>query len=811
MTLTDVGHDLHYGLRRLRAAPAFTLLATVTLALGIAAATTIFSVIETVLLNPFPYRDAEHILVFQIRDPANPRRSDRSWFMNAELAQFRTDVTVLDDVVVIEANREVILTTSGGSRRLNGALVSSGTFPFFGVGALVGRTPGPQDSRPGAEPVFVMSHRMWAEQYGLASDIIGRTFALNGVPTTLVGIMPPRFKLMEADLWQPSLESAPGTPDAFYNLFARLKTGVSVQQAEAQFRVAVDRLAPRFPRLYGKTYVVKAVTLVDSQVGPLRATLYIFAAAVGLLLLIACGNVANMLLARATTREREMAIRASIGGSRLRLVRQLFTESVLLALLGGLAGVGLAYACLRVVVVLVPATLLPAEAVIALNGSALLFSLVVSVATALVFGILPASQATRHDLIALLRSAGKETSDSFRGERMRTALVVVEVALSIVLLAGAGLLVRSYINLHRIDLGLRADDLIFARIKLPEGQYQSAAAKNDLVNQVVARVQSLPGIAGAAAASAIPLGGGIRTGIAVPGRPLDATASALVQLCTSSYFPTTGIRLRRGRFFSEAEVAAGRQVAVVNETLARQYFGDSDPIGRLITLNVFETFRDGRLADPRFEVVGVVADVKHRGPRESSWPEAYAPSSVSWAFGRSIVVRAADVRTPVIGSIRSAIWAVDRNLVITETGTVDDMLTQYSYSEPRFSLAVLSAFALVGLVLVTLGVYGAIAYTVARQTRAIGIRMALGARPSDVRGMVVTKTLGMIAAGGVFGVLAALLGTRVLTTQLWGVTSNDPATLGVVVALVVAVGLAAGYFPARRATRVDPMVALRYE
>jgi putative ABC transport system permease protein len=263
--------------------------------------------------------------------------------------------------------------------------------------------------------------------------------------------------------------------------------------------------------------------------------------------------------------------------------------------------------------------------------------------------------------------------------------------------------------------------------------------------------------------------------------------------------------------FSEDDVAGRRQVVVVSDTLARQYFGDGDPVGRLITIDAFGTLREGRLDDPRFEVVGVVADVKSRGPRESSWPEAFAPSSVTWAYGRSIVVKTENDRAPMIASIRSAIWAVDRNLVIVETGTVEGLLSRYSYAEPRFSVAVLSAFAVVGLVLVMLGVYGAIAYSVSRQTRAIGIRMALGARPRDVRGMVLTRTLRMVFGGGVLGVLAALLATRVLSTQLWGVTSNDPATLGMVVALVVVVGLAAGYFPARRATRVDPMVALRYE
>ncbi|HEY7186911.1 MAG TPA: ABC transporter permease, partial [Vicinamibacterales bacterium] len=366
-------NDLRYSVRKLRTSPGFTLLATLTLAIGIAAATTIFSAIQTVLLNPFPYADADRILVFQIRDPASPRRGDRWWFLRPELDEIRSQVPALGDIAFIESDRSVVHASGSGSRTLNGALVSSRTFDFFGVDALVGRTLMAADSQPGAPPVFVMSHREWSQHHGLSRDIVGRTFTLDGVPTTLVGIMPPRFTLLGADIWQPEpiTPAAADTSGRTYQLFARITSSVSVAQAEAQFRVVAERLAPRFPRLYPKSFVVKAVSLVETRVGPLRTTLYIFAAAVGLLLLIACGNVANMLLARASTREREMAIRASIGGSRSRLVRQLLTESVLLAALGGIVGVTIANACLTVIVVLIPPYLLPSEAAIGLNWPAL--------------------------------------------------------------------------------------------------------------------------------------------------------------------------------------------------------------------------------------------------------------------------------------------------------------------------------------------------------------------------------------------------------------------------------------------------------
>jgi predicted permease len=811
--VTEIASDLRYSARKLRTSPGFTLPATLTLAIGIAAATSIFSVIQTVLLNPFPYTDTGSIHVFQIRDPASPRRGDRWWFLRPELDEIRSQVAALDDIAFIESDRNVVHSSDNGSRTLNGALVSSRTFDFFGVRALVGRTLMPADSLPDAPPVFVMSHREWSEHHGLSRDIVGRTFTLNGVPTTLVGIMPPRFTVVDADVWQPETlqPAASETSGRVYQLFARIKPGATVVQAEAQFRLVAERLAPRFPRLYPKTFTVKAVSLVDTRVGPLRTTLYTLAAAVGLLLLIACGNVANMLLARASTREREMAIRASIGGSRSRLVCQLLTESVVLAILGGIVGVVIANACLKIIVLLMPPYLIPTESAIGLNWPALLFSLGMSCATPLVFGLVPALQTTRRDLIELMRGANTDSPQAVRGKRLRAALVVIEVALSVVLLAGAGLLVRTYVNLQRIDLGFRAENLIFARVTLPEAQPRTATATQELLNQVLARVQALPGVVSAAVVTAVPLNGGIRSGIDVAGTPHERAAPTIVQLATTSYFRTTGLRLMRGRFFSDSEAAARRQVAVVNETLVKRYFGGADPIGKFIAINALGALPEGRLEDPRFEVVGVVADTKNHGIRDAAWPEAFAPSSVTSAYGRAIVVRTAGAPAQIINSVREAIWAIDRNLVIAETGMVDDFLRRYQYAEPRFSLAVLSTFAAVGLVLVVLGVYGAIAYAVARETHAIGIRMALGARPREVREMVLTRTLILIAGGIGIGLLGALFATRVLATQLWGVTPNDPVTLAAVAALILGVGLAAGDIPARRATRIDPIVALRDE
>jgi putative ABC transport system permease protein len=803
--------DLRYGLRAMRTQPAFTGLAVLTLALGIGAATTIFSVIQNVLLDPFPYANADKIFVFQIRNPASPRRGDRWFFQVPEFLDYQTHVAAFEEVIAVDAGEDVLYATREGTEHFSGAFVSGNTFRFLGVGAAIGRVLTPDDAKPGAPPVFVMSHRMWAK-LGQDPAILGRSFVLNGVPTTLVGIMPPRFAMVAADLWEPVTLGLtnPQSRGQFYRLQARLKPGVTVQQAEAEFHVVADRLARVYPRLYPKTFTVKGVSLIDSVVGPLRTTLYTLAAAVALLLLIACGNVANMLLARAGAREKEMAIRASLGASRGRLVRQLLIESLMLAVLGSGAGCLFAHVGLKVLVMVIPEGLIPPEAVIRVNLPVLLFGLAAAGVTALVFGLVPALHTARGDLAEPLRDSGKGVSGGLRRGRLSGALVVAEVALSMVLLAGAGLLMRSLVNLRAIDLGLNPQNVLFVRLRLPLGQYRTAAAKQQLFDQLLPRLQALPGVTAAAVASAVPLDGGITTGIDIPGKPHETTWSTLVQLCSEGYFRTAELRLLRGRLLSREDVNSARRVAVVNETLARRDFGQADPIGRSMKVNVLETLPDGRVDNPTFEIVGVVADAKNRGIQNPPLPESFIPSSVTAAYGRSIIVRTAGSPLPLLNSVRREIWAVNPNLVVTETGTVADILRK-SYVEPRFGLVVLGVFAGVGLVLVALGVYGVIAYTVSRQTHEIGIRMALGAARGDVQRMVLRMGLRLIGLGVVTGLLASLAVTRVLASQLWGVKPHDPLTLGAVVVVVAAAGVSACYFPARRATRVDPIVALRYE
>jgi len=804
--------DFRYGFRWLRKQPGFSCLAVLTLALGIGAATTIFSIIQNGLLDPFPYVDASKVVAIEIHDLDRNRPGGRTWFQTAEFLDIVEQSHVFGEVVG-GTNEDVLYTTRDGTEQFLGGMVTPNMFQFLGVPALLGRGLAPEDAKPGAPPVFVMSYKMWSSHFNQDRSIIGHTFTLNGVPTTLVGVMPPRFGKLGADLWQGVTMSRADREMKQKNFMfqARLKPGVTMRQAQAEIEVLVRRLSQVYRENYPKRFSVQMVSWIDMLVGQFRKTLYTLAAAVGLLLLIACGNVANMLLARATAREKEIAIRTALGASRYHIVRQLLIESLLLAVSGAAVGCLFAWAGIKAIVPMIPQGLIPGEAVIRLNGHVLIFSLAAAVCTALLFGLAPALHSAKRDIVEPLKDSGKGVSGGFRSGKLRNTLVVVEVAMSMVLLAGSGLLMRSFIKLQQVDLGLNPDKILVARLPLPRGQYKTAAAKQRFFRDLLQRVQSLPGVVAATETSTLPPYGGIRTEIEIPGKTHSERWDAIFQLSSEGYIPTLQLRMLRGRPLTEVEVNDGRKVAVINQTLVGKFFGQEDPIGQRIKLKMLETLSDSPVKDPVFEIVGVFADAKNQGIQEPPIPEVFVPYSITGAFERGILVRTAGEPLPMLNSVRREIWAADPNVALTLTGSLTDYLKRFSYAEPRFSLVLLSVFAGVGMVLVGIGVYSVIAYTVSRQTHEIGIRMALGAGRPDVFRMVLRMGLRLIGLGLGAGLLATFGLTRLIANQFFGVSPQDPIALSAAVAVVATAGLAACYFPALRATRVNPIVALRYE
>jgi putative ABC transport system permease protein len=805
--------DLRYGWRGLARQRAFTALGVLTLALGIGAATTIFSVIHNVLLNPYPFPNVDRFVTVQIRDVTSSRPGGRNFFQVPEFLDYQEQNHVFEEVIAGGFD-DVLQATAEGTEQFTGGAVTANMFDFLGVPPLLGRTLTAEDAKPGATPVFVMSYKMWLGRYNLDPGVLGRTFTLNGVPTICIGVMPQRFHKLAADLYRPIVldRADPQMNRRFFMFQARLKPGVTFEQAAADLDVIAHRLAKVYPDNYPKQFTTQVVGWADSIVGQFKTTLYTFAAAVGLLVLIACSNVANMLLAQGAAREREMAIRLSLGASRQRVIRQLLIESLLLATCGAIVGCVLAYGGLKGLVLLIPEGLIPREAEIRLNVSVLAFSLLVTVCTAVVFGLVPALQTARTDMVEPLKSSGKGIAGGFRRGRLRNALVIVEVALSLMLLAGAGLLMRSFVSLQQQDLGLSPENILAARLPLPRGQYDTAAAKQRFFQALLPRLEALPGVVAATETSTLPLYGGIRTTLEIPGKAQQEKRQALFNLCSEGYFPTVGLRLIRGRVLSAVDVNDARRVAVVNHTLVDKFFGPGDPIGQRITLAMLAELPGGNaVPEPVFEIIGVISDAKNVGIQDPPMPEVFIPYTITGAFERGVLVRTVGEPGALLNSVRREIWAVDRNVALTNTGTLKQFLTRFSYAEPRFALVVLGVFAGVGLILVAVGVYSVIAYTVSRQTQEIGIRMALGARRVDVLGMIIRMGLRLVAVGVGVGLAASFAATRVMRHQLWGISPHDPLTLAAVVGVMTLAGFAACYFPARRATRVDPIVALRYE
>lgn len=806
--------DVRYAGRNIAKSPSFAVVAIVTLALGIGASTAIFSVIENVLMEPFPYPDAQRFVSVMIHDTDQNRPGGRAGYSGPEFLDYMKQNNVFDRVIGND-QQDVLYTYGEGTDRFQGCMVTPGTFEFLGLPALVGRVMQPADYEPGAPPVFVMRYKTWVNRFNADPAILNTTFVLNGTARTLIGIMPPRFGWGDADMWIPEKPRLADTTSTLgYNrywfMMGHLKPGISMRQAQADLAVLSQQIAKVFPKEYPKHFTVEVQTLAELVVGQFRMTLFIVLAAVGLLLLIGCGNVANLLLARATAREKEFAIRAVLGAGRWRLVRQLLVESLLLAIGGGGLGVLIAWGGLKSLVALIPQNIIPAEAVIRLNLAVLAFTVAVSVLTAIVFGLVPALQAARRDLNDPLRDSGKGVAGGFRHGRLRDAVVVLEVALSLTLLVGAGLLMRSFVALHEVHLGLQPDHVLVARLPLPKDRYKTAVQVSSFFRPLLQRLKTLPGVIDATETSTLPPYGGIPSEVEIPGKTHTEQWESLIQLCSEGYFPVLKIQFVEGRPFTEAEVSGARKVAVINQMFAKKYFGTDNPIGQRFRAALLEKAPDP-LSDASFEIVGVVADVKNHGLQDPITPEAWLPYTVTGSFERGILVRTASEPMSMLNAVRQQIWATDHSVALTLTGTLEGYISQFSYAGPRFSFFLLGIFAGIGLILVTIGVYSVLAYTAARRTHEIGIRMALGAESHDVLRLVVRMGLRLVILGVVIGLAVSIGVCRVIATQLWGISAYDPLTLATVPILLLITGLVACWLPARRAARVDPLVALRYE
>lgn len=810
--------DFQYALRSLARDRRFTLVAVLALALGIGATTVVFSILYNVVFDPFPYRDFQHAAVVDLHDLTSGDDLARYHYTIPEFLAIRQQNRVFQDIVA-NYQLDVLYTDGKGTRDFLGGYVTTNGFDFLGVPPFLGRVFSPADGKPGAPLVFMMSFRLWQTDFSGDPRILGRSFLLNGKPRTLVGIMPQRFNGYGSSLWFPLdlRAGADGTtfpmkdPDILWVL-ARLKKGVTLQAASADLDVIFHHLAQANPgELYPRHFKIVTRTLLDFVVGDFKSTLYALLAAVFLLLLIACGNVGNLLLARATVREREIAVRASLGAGRGRLIRQLLVESFVLAAAASVVGCWSAYFGLKGLVSIIPRGPIPEETVIGLNAPVLLFASAIAVLVTMICGLAPALRAVRGNLLSAMASAGKGPGSGVRHGRLRAGLVIGEVALSIVLLTGAGLMMRSFFTLTHAQLGFDPSHMLFARVATPvDNSYETAARKKLFFEQVLQRVAALPGVIHATESLGLPPFSAAGSDITVLGKASSSHSESIVELCGESYFQTLGLRLLRGRLFSQTDIDSVRHVAVVNQAFARAYFGAGNPLQQRIKVNVFDQLPETP-HDTYFEVIGVIADFKNLGLLEPPQPEVFLPHSIT-GVGHRIILAATSVDpASLLTSVQREIWAVDSNAAVASSGSIKGLLFENAYLRPQFAVIATATFAGIGLALVLIGIFSVMAYSVALRTHEIGVRIALGAHYRDVLAIVLWQGLRLISIGIFIGVLVSFLLTRFLASQIPGVSRTDPLTFSAVVLLSLIAGLLACLLPARRAARYDPLLTLRYE
>jgi putative ABC transport system permease protein len=795
--------------------PGFTLVAVLTLALGIGANTAIFSMVNAVLLRELPLKNPEQLVwIWSTRTDR-----DKAFFSIPNFIDYRDQNQTLAQMAAF-ANWGANLTERGDPARLQGIRLTPNAFEMLGVEAALGRTLLPDDGRPESQRVVVLSYGTWQRRFGADPGLIGKTLVLNNDSYTVVGVLPQDFVIpnAETEMVTPLLmETDPRRTERgsnFLRAFARMRPDVSREQVQADLAAITTRLQQQYAVENGKMTTPRVLSLREEIVGSYRKALWLVLGAVGLVLLIACSNLANLLLARASARHKEIAVRTALGASRLRLVRQLITESMLLALVGGVLGMFLATWGVDALLALSP-TDLPRVAEVSIDARVLTFTLCISLLAGLIFGLAPALQASRVDLNEELKGEGRGMSAGGRHNRTRNLLVVSEIALSLILLIGAGLLVKSFVRLQQVSPGFVADNLLLVRLSLPQAKYAKREQVSDFYTKLAPRLQTLPGVEGAGAASVLPLSGmNARTDFAIVGRPLlkpTDMPAAQNRVVTPGYFKLMSIPLIKGREFTELDKADAPGVVLIDEAAARRYWPNENPVGA--RLQVDDTAQPPR----EVEVVGVVGDVKHFGLDDEPTPTIYTPldqipqgALSNLTNNMSLVVRTASEPLTLAAAVRREVQAVDKDVPASSVRTMEQFFAA-TVAPRRFSLLLLGIFAGAALLLAAMGIYAVIAYTVSRRTHEIGIRMALGAQTGDVLRMILGQGLKLILIGVGVGVVGALALTRLMSSLLFNVSVVDPLTFFGVSALLTVVALLACYIPARRAMKVDPMEALRYE
>jgi len=807
--LEDFWHDLRYGARMLRTQPGFTLIAVLTLALGIGANTAIFSIVNAVLLRPLPYRTPDQLM--QVWEQNRSKNKLHGSVAPANFLDWKGQNQSFEGMAAYDSFPSFNLTGAGEPERIQAARVSVGLFPLLGVGAIVGRTFTDEEERRGRHKVALVSHRLWQRRFGSDPGLVSRTLSLNDQSFTVVGILPPDFHFLpeEYEIFIPLVldgweAAARGTHPL--RVVARLKEGIMLAHAQTEMDQIAHRLELEYPQS-NRGVGVTLVPLREQLVGQSRRALLVLLGAVAFLLLIACANVANLLLTRAVTRRKEMAVRMALGAGRARLIRQLLTESALLAGAGGVSGWLLSLWGVQVIkTFLVQNALLPRGEAVSLDGRVLSFTLGVSLVTGLFFGLAPGLAASKTDLNVALKEGGRRASGSAHDRRFRHALVIGEVALALVLLAGAGLMIQSFLRLRRVDPGFRPENVLAADISLPNSRYQNGRQVLNFQSQLLERVAALPGVHSVGATAYLPFSGTNNSWtIEIERRPpLPAVEwlEAGWRPITANYFRTMGIPLLMGRDFSASDgVEAAPGVAIINEAAARAFWPGEELLGSRFKL-------EGRI----YAVVGVVKDVRHARLDGKAEPELYFPFSqlpITWR-GMTVVARTESPPEQLAAVLRSAVQELDKDQPIYNVRTMEDLIAK-SVSRPQFHLLLLGSFAALALVMASLGLYGVMSYTVTQRTPEIGIRMAFGAQPRDALRLVLGAGLALTLIGIVIGLLVAFALTRVMDSLLFSVSATDPLTFAAVAFLLIAVALLACFVPARRATKVDPLVAMRHE